>query len=504
VFNSLRQLSDRKASSARAVRPALEALEDRCVPTVVFTPHFDGETVTAQHPEAVLRNPPVYLIFHGPYWGTAGGQAEVSWLRQAAMSILGGPYLSGLVQYGSDGKVNYQGSYVDTSAAPDNASPTQVRDFLQGVINDPRSPIFAPGYFSSTPVYVVITQPNATNDFGGFNQRMNADIHENGASGTTNEPLTYVKVGTSNGGVYRDMDKFTLTFSHEMAEVISDPGGTGVKIGRPAGLPASIKGDDQIGDLEPDYPNGVPGYGYRLNGYLVQPYWSDRVEDKAFIVPDGNAQRFVLSPIWNGDNFTGTYDLSVQGDQLGFNYADNIRVGVNAATSGAQVTMNNETVGFDNTVGGKPVIQSISVDTRGGDNFVLVAAAPVGVTVNIDSWGFSNDIVQVGDGGSLASLQGSTVNVSNTSGHTHLIIDASQDGAHDVTLTDHSVAFAGLATVNYRAGGVNQLDVIDGVGFKWVDVESTSSLTAVTLWASSDDCVRGPASGLVNVQRTHA
>ena len=85
-------------------------------------------------------------------------------------------------------------------------------------------------------------------------------------------------------------------------------------------------------------------------------------------------------------------------------------------------------------------------------------------------------------------------------------------GARTVTVTDHSVAFSGLTTVNYTGGtrwndgsihGVTVLEVVDGKGTNYVDVLSVPALTNVILWADTMDWVFGPASNKVNVQRTH-
>jgi hypothetical protein len=124
----------------------------------------------------------------------------------------------------------------------------------------------------------------------------------------------------------------------------------------------------------------------------------------------------------------------------------------------------------------------------------------------------SNDEVFIGsDGGSLAGIQG-TVNVSNTSGQTHLLVDAFNDGARNVVITDHSVAFSGLTTINYQGGtrgydgslhGVTNLEVVDGQGSNYVDVASVPALTDVTLWSDTQDYIDGPAAPRIHIQPTH-
>jgi hypothetical protein len=190
---------------------------------------------------------------------------------------------------------------------------------------------------------------------------------------------------------------------------------------------------------------------------------------------------------------------------LGPNYADQIWIGTNSSNLSVQENAN-ETVQFD-----PKTITNVSVDTKGGADYVHVVAVPSGVTVNINSTGASNDTVVVGTvNNSLASIQG-PVNVSNASGQTTLVVDDLNDGPRNVTITDHSVAFSGLTTINYHGGflnggtlhGVTALDVTDGIGPNVVDVQSVPLLTLVTLDADTQDWIFGPAKGKVKVHFSH-
>src|SRR5262249_27081337 len=148
-------------------------------------------------------------------------------------------------------------------------------------------------------IYVVITDPNYSNTNGGWNQP-STYAYRNAHGKTVVDTMHEVWVGTGLNGGKVSQDPFTSTFSHEIAETISDPGGlqgSGIWIKPPPNLPASLVNAklDQIGDYEPE-PTGQSHYAYRLNGYQVQPYWS--AQDGAFNVPDGNAQTFSLTPQW--------------------------------------------------------------------------------------------------------------------------------------------------------------------------------------------------------------
>jgi hypothetical protein len=107
---SRRQSSRAKPARKRCnVRLELEALEDRCVPAIVwppsqgvagmydvaFTPQFGPETIVNGSTNDGMQHPGVNLIFSGPYWNTQQGQQDETAMIAATQSILGGPYLNG-------------------------------------------------------------------------------------------------------------------------------------------------------------------------------------------------------------------------------------------------------------------------------------------------------------------------------------------------------------------------------------------------------------------------
>jgi hypothetical protein len=509
MFTSLARIWDtyrRRLRTRAARRPAsrkkdrwarleVEGLEERTVPTVVFQPHYGPETLGADSQNHGMVSPPVYVIFWGAYWGTANGSRDANTFISEAKSIFGSSYLTGLTQYGSDGKATFQAAYTYTSSPKANFNMGDVQNFINAAIKDPASPIYGPEYTTNRPIYVVVTDPNASfqGGYGGYNQ---PGTYMPGTAQA--EPMHMVWSSTmfnANGVI--NQDSATTIFSHELVESMSvaADGKSWVDINAPAGLPAKIGGDGQIGDNEPDGGR----YTYRVNGVMVQAYWSNK--DSAFIVPDGNQQKFYLDPLWDSnDNFTGRFNLFVQGDQLGANYNDQIGIRGTANTS-TGVTMNGESAWFD---AGK--INTINVNTGGGFNTVNVYSVPQDVTLNINSIGRSIDNVIVGDNGSLAGIAG-TVNVANASGQTYLTIDASNDGAQNITVTDHSVGFGGLANINYSGGvagsdgntyGVYGLSIWDGQGANQIEVDSVAALTPVAIWGDTQDNVFGPASGQVN------
>jgi hypothetical protein len=484
----------------------LEALEDRAVPTIVFTPHFGVETIAQGSTNDGMQHPTVDVIFSGSYWNSKPGLQDRTTLLNSTQSILSGPYLSGLTQYGSDGTAIFGKSWTDTATVPSNPTASALQSFLQTSIT--RNSAFPGGNDAQhAPIYIVVSDPASSAQYnGGWNApRFYERLVNFEPAGL--EKIHMVWIGTSStvNGTVVFKDAYTLTLSHELAETISDPDVHGIQVNPPSSLPTSLlsPGGNQVGDFEPE-PDGGKHYGYRLNNDLVQPYWSN--QDSAFIVPDGNSQKFYLDPIWNNTTFTGAYNLRVMGDQLGVNYADTIRID---GTSNVSVSMNNQAAVFD-----PGDISNVKVDTGGGSNTVRVAAVPLDVDVHIDSSGLSTDQVIVGsDGESLAGIQG-TVTVSNTSGQTKLTIDALNDPAGTVVINDRAVVFGGiLPTINFTSGtrakdgslhGVTELDVIDGKGRNSVSFFNVPDLTSVILYADTQDIINGVAAPHVTVIRNHS
>jgi hypothetical protein len=493
----------RRATTTKKIhqaRLALESLEDRLVPTISFLPTQGLLTETPDSVNAGMTSPPVYLLFWGSYWGTQQGVAQENQFINDVKTVVGSSYLRGLVQYGSDGKATFGAAVTDTSNPPPSFDMSDVNAEVQRATSLGGG-LPPPAYTGGDPIYFVVTDPNAITGGDlkgaiGYNQL--GQLYP-GYVGGQKENVHLGWVGnwwTSSAHNAVDRDNFTTTFSHELAEAMTySDSGLGINVQDQYG------NSGQIADFEAEA--GTYGYAYRLGGVLVQAYWS--VRDGRYIVPDGNVQEFALSPIWNNGNFTNTYNLTLNGDQLGVDYSDQISLARSANTSGVQATVNNESATFDSGA-----IKTVNVNTFGGQNSVNVDSVPAGVAVKIGSTGnpagstTSNDFVQIGNG-SLSGIAG-TVNISNGSGQTTVFIDDANDTARNITVTDHSVAFAGLTTITYQAGykttdgsthGVIGLGFVDGQkgGPNQVDVESVPSLTPVSLFSDLPDNVYGPAAG---------
>jgi hypothetical protein len=145
------------------------------------------------------------------------------------------------------------------------------------------------------------------------------------------------------------------------------------------------------------------------------------------------------------------------------------------------------------------VINTITVNTRGGVNYVKVAAVPSGVTVNLDNYGplLSFDSIVIGsDAGSLAGIQG-TLKINRFS---QVVINDSSDGARTIAITNSSVAYSGLTTINYTPL-VALLELIDADGANQIHVVSVG--TNIVIEGDALDNLYGPAQNEVHLNRVH-
>ena len=119
-------------------RPGLEALEDRVTPSVLFSPQ-DGAEVASDHGGGKLSGAAVYLIFWGSGWSSPSPAPSL--IQTATATLLSGPYLEGLAQYGVgsgwlDPNPIFPGLTIDP---PNPFSEAQLRQLLADLIDWPAS-----------------------------------------------------------------------------------------------------------------------------------------------------------------------------------------------------------------------------------------------------------------------------------------------------------------------------------------------------------------------------
>lgn len=458
--NWLRRLvrTDRSCSREKR-RPkrawlALETLEDRTMPSVVFQPQFGAEHATDQG-GLKLNNVPVYLIFKGAYWTSAPtpGNPSADDITADTQAVLNGPYFNLLTQYGVDGKVHLAGTFVDGSNLRANFSSDDLQDVVENA-QDHGIPESDDGPFE--PLYVVVTPPGvASGDPGAASYntlKTDVDVFDN-----DDIPLIWLG-GIASNGLPRDasmLDIYTNNLSHEVAESITCIDGQGIVTPASDGFRTAFGSDatgTQIGDNEADQNT------YRLStGQLVQSLWSER--DQVFVVADGTSQIFSVS--------AGV--LTVNDDQVLSNVNDTIEVGLNSR-NGATVTLNGETVQFDPGQISKIVIRCHT----GNDEIAIDNTVAVPVEVFLGS---GADTVTVGGASrSLAPLV-NTLTVHGGSGAGALIVnDQGNPFSTTYTITNAVVFNSFSNTIRYDH--MSQVVVNGGNNITdFVKVESTSTTT---------------------------
>ena len=125
----------------------------------------------------------------------------------------------------------------------------------------------------------------------------------------------------------------------------------------------------------------------------------------------------------------------------------------------------------------------------------------------------STNSIQIGAHSSLGGIHG-TINISNTSGQSSVVIDDSNDGSRQISVTDHSVVYgdlasmrAAFATVNYQAAvqengmtvGVTALTLDDADAPNLIDVISVGPLTDTSLKWYAPDFLFGKAKNLIHL-----
>jgi hypothetical protein len=126
-------------------------------------------------------------------------------------------------------------------------------------------------------------------------------------------------------------------------------------------------------------------------------------------------------------------------------------------------------------------VSAVTIDGGKGANTFNVLSTAAFAPLAIKGGIGSNDLVQIGNNGSLAGIAGD-VSVANASGHTTLVVDDSNDLAshNNVVLTNHSVTGLSQGAINY-SGAINELDVYGSQGGNAFEVQSLSSITNVNL-----------------------
>jgi hypothetical protein len=436
----------------RPHRLELEALEGRTLPSILFDNLTTATTSDNNGP--VIDHVHVELIFWGAGWNTGSNPTLRDNMQNAVDTVLAGPYLSALTQYRNTiGDGTRVGSVTITGTSPPSSfTDANVRAMLQDRIDDGSIPLEPDD--DGQLLYFVVPQPGSSSP--GLLGLHSKDVFSDEdllPPDVDNDTFHYG--WTVNDGT---LDTFTTSFSHELAEAVSDPEGTAVQVN-----PRSPMNWNEIGDGE------AQSFTYRLNGVLVQSYFSQR--DHAFIVPTGQAQDFLVS--------RGRV-LTVNGDQLA-DSNDTITIDRSSA-GGVLVTLNDEVAQFEpGAISGIKVLNGVGSDTI--NVLRTLSSAPVTIT------SLGSPTVTIGHDGTVHDIQGD-VTIENPPNFTTINVDDSADvDGRTVTLDNVQVAtdsngngdpygqIRGLApgNINYEYADTTSVTISTGAGT--INVLATGAVT---------------------------
>jgi hypothetical protein len=242
------------------VRPRVEALEDRQVPTVSF---FGGNLLTQVQAQA---------LYLGNEFSSAPANTTTATLDAFLKDITGGPYLQALARAGFNvGPGSAVAGAVDPTSLTvgSTISDAFIRARLQADVNS--GLLQAP---NANTLYVVYVEPDVAVNLGlgqGTTQQGILGYHT-AFVGANGAPIRYAVVVSPGGAAHNSvlpeattaLDQMTAVTSHELAEAVTDPDiNSNVNNGR-LGWFDPQRGE--IGDVTENNPNAF----VRLDGHLVQ------------------------------------------------------------------------------------------------------------------------------------------------------------------------------------------------------------------------------------------
>ncbi|MGD0768916.1 MAG: choice-of-anchor Q domain-containing protein [Tepidisphaeraceae bacterium] len=437
-------------------RAFVEGLEPRQLLSLVIQPYFGPDTFSKDGGSR-FDNPQIELIFWGSYWGSTTS-AQANEIIQDTENFCNSPSLSETAQYmggpASNATAYYSGSSVyNSSDPPQGFTSTQLDNTVFEAVNNQGLPD------NGNALYEVVTPPGIfpAGDYGYNTKIFDSDFPSH------YHYLNVQFIGTGTGSAISD-DFYTHVLSHETTESMTDPNTDGYEVNPPAAFTAAFgpeSNENQICDYE-----GNNNYLFHEpNGVQVEAMWS--AADQAWVVDNGTTQNLNLTPIWNGNTFTGTYDLVVNGDQLA-DKNDVISVGKSIG-GGVSITLNGETTNFDPAQNGNPgQIANVEIVSGTGQDTINVNATVVPTQIVTDSSPSGPDaIVNVG------SFLGGTADIAAP-----LTIYAT-GGFDDITVADAPDTTSRTVTLGHSLSF--GFDSITGLGAEIdYDYYSTRSLTVET------------------------
>jgi hypothetical protein len=225
---------------------------------------------------------PVQLIFWGGAWNQSGTNPSDGAILASVQTILRGPWMSGLRQYGVR-RCSLRGAIVVTGPAPPSTfKDSDVEDMVWALIDDNRFP--EPDESGGRIIYIVFMPPGATYGPGGIRGKHLDSTDFDPPFDTDHAWIGFVLFNSAIGQI-------TSTFCHELAETCTDPESDAW----------TVTGNQEIGDV----CNFVD---QSIGGILYESYWS--ATDNACLLPTAYSVRRAL--IWSGHVLGGKGLSSVQ------------------------------------------------------------------------------------------------------------------------------------------------------------------------------------------------
>jgi hypothetical protein len=264
----------RQSRRPSPVRPRIEALEDRQVPTVSF---FGGNLLPQVQAQA---------LYLGHEFSTAPANTQPATLDAFLKDITGGPYMQALARAGYN-----VGPGTAVAGAVDNTSLTVGSTISDAFIRSRLQTDVTSGLLqapNANTLYVVYVEPDVAVNLGSGQGTTQQGIlgYHTAFVGANGAPIRYAVV-VSPGGAARNsvlpeattaIDQLTAVTSHELAEAVTDPDvNSNVNNGR-LGWFDPQRGE--IGDIEENNPSAF----VRLDGHLVQEV-ADRNDQLLSIFP---------------------------------------------------------------------------------------------------------------------------------------------------------------------------------------------------------------------------
>lgn len=255
---------------------------------LTFDPIISRPIKLTNNGGATVSAAPVQLIFWGSDWDKATATPSVDQIVRAVLDILAGPYMSALRQYGIKCS-SFGGAFVVTSPPP----PFLPHTFDDGDVNDLIWELIDEGHFPEPDesggrnLYFVMMPAFTQYGPGGA-----AGAH--GIAWDYDLLFDYDKAYVAWIGHY-GLGTMTSVFTHELAEMCTDPEGDGWTV---SGQPIDTS---EIGDI-------CNNINRKLNNVLVESYWS-RI-DNACLIPTSFSVRRTLQ--WANITLNGSGLRSLQ------------------------------------------------------------------------------------------------------------------------------------------------------------------------------------------------